>query len=112
MVNIIFDVVYNHYLVQNGLKLGYDISKNIDRGAIELLGPLGLTNNLTGTGINISKLDTGVITTYSLYIVLSLLALTYLTFSSILLEGQNIDSKIVILMLFTLFITLNKSNLD
>lgn len=107
-----FDVVYNHYLVQSGLKLGYDISKNIDRGAIELLGPLGLTNNLTGTGINISKLDTGVITTYSLYIVLSLLALTYLTFSSILLEGQNIDSKIVILMLFTLFITLNKSNLD
>jgi NADH-ubiquinone oxidoreductase chain 5 len=102
-----FDVVYNYYLVQNGLKLGYSISKNIDRGAIEFIGPHGLTNTVTNTGINISKLDTGVITTYSLYIVLSLLALTYLTFSSIILEGQNIESSFVIIMLFSLAVTLN-----
>jgi len=107
-----FDVVYNHYLVQSGLKLGYSISKNIDRGAIELLGPYGLTNKLTGTGINISKLDTGVITTYSLYIVISLLGLIYLTFSSSLLETQYLDSKIVIIMLFALLVTLNYNNLD
>jgi NADH-ubiquinone oxidoreductase chain 5 len=79
-----FDVVYNHYLVQSGLKLGYNISKNIDRGAIELLGPQGLTNKLTGTGINISKLDTGVITTYSLYITIGLLSLLFVVFAPIL----------------------------
>jgi len=107
-----FDVVYNHYLVQSGLKLGYSISKNIDREAIELLGPHGFTKKLTGTGINISKLDTGVITTYSLYIVISLLGLIYLTFSSSLLEAQYIDSKIVIIMLFALLVTLNNNNLD
>lgn len=76
-----FDVVYNHYLVQSGLKLGYSISKNIDRGAIELLGPHGLTNKLTGTGINIAKLDTGVITTYSLYITIGLLSLLFIVFA-------------------------------
>jgi len=107
-----FDVVYNHYLVQSGLKLGYSISKNIDRGAIELLGPYALTNKLTGTGINISKLDTGVITTYSLYIVISLLGLIYVTFSSSLLETQYLDSKIVIIMLFALLVTLNYNKLD
>lgn len=76
-----FDVVYNHYLVQSGLKLGYNISKNIDRGAIELLGPHGLTNKITGTGINIAKLDTGVITTYSLYITIGLLSLLFIVFA-------------------------------
>ena len=76
-----FDVVYNHYLVESGLKLGYSISKNIDRGAIELLGPYGLANKLTGTGINIAKLDTGVITTYSLYITIGLLSLLFIVFA-------------------------------
>jgi NADH-ubiquinone oxidoreductase chain 5 len=76
-----FDVVYNHYLVENGLKLGYSISKNIDRGAIELLGPYGLANKITGTGLNIAKLDTGVITTYSLYITIGLLSLLFIVFA-------------------------------
>ena len=82
-----FDVVYNHYLVQSGLKLGYSIFKNINRGAIELLRSYSFTKKLTGTGINIFKLDTEVITIYSLYIVISLLGLIYLTFSSSLLEA-------------------------
>jgi len=76
-----FDVVYNHYIVQSGLILGFNISKNIDRGAIELLGPYGLTNKITGTGINIAKLDTGVITTYSLYITIGLLSLLFIVFA-------------------------------
>ncbi len=39
-----FDVIYNHFIIQSGLKLGYNISKEIDRGAIEFLGPYGLSN--------------------------------------------------------------------
>jgi NADH-ubiquinone oxidoreductase chain 5 len=76
-----FDTIYNQYLVTNGLKLGYTISKEIDRGAIELLGPYGLSNYLNNTGKNLAKLDTGIITTYSLYITLSLLALLFLVFA-------------------------------
>lgn len=84
-----FDVIYNQFFISAGLKLGYTISKEIDRGAIELLGPYGLSNYLYKTGINLAKLDTGVITTYSLYIVLSLLSLLILIFAPILLFNNT-----------------------
>ena len=82
----LFDVVYNNYIIGAGLKLGYIISKVLDRGVIELVGPYGLSNVLSQTGTNISKLDTGVITTYSLYITLALLSLVFLVFAPILLD--------------------------
>lgn len=105
-----FDVVYNHYLVQSGFKLGYSISTNIDRGAIEFLGPHGLAKTFVNLGTNIAKLDDGRVTTYALYIVLSLLTLTYLTFSSIILDVQIIDARLVIVLFFTLVFTLINSN--
>src|SRR6202789_377434 len=87
-----FDTIYNQYFITNGFKLGYTISKEIDRGAIEFLGPYGLSNYFNNTGKNLAKLDTGIITTYSLYITLGLLALLFLVFAPLffntyLLEG-------------------------
>ena len=76
-----FDVIYNHFFIQSGLKLGYNISKEIDRGAIELLGPYGLSNYFYNAGKNLAKLDTGVITTYSLYITIALISLLFILFS-------------------------------
>jgi len=84
-----FDVLYNQFLVQNGLKLGYNISKEIDKGAIELLGPYGISNSLFNTGNKLSKLDTGIITTYALYITLALLVLLFLVFAPILIININ-----------------------
>jgi NADH-ubiquinone oxidoreductase chain 5 len=81
----LFDVVYNNFIITIGLQLGYTISKVIDRGVIELLGPHGLSNIFTNTGYNISKLDSGVITTYALYITLGLLALLFLVFAPVLI---------------------------
>jgi len=81
-----FDVIYNHFIVSAGLKLGYTISKQIDRGAIELLGPYGLAKTFNETGSNIAKLDTGIITTYSLYITIGLLSLIFLVFSPVLVD--------------------------
>jgi NADH-ubiquinone oxidoreductase chain 5 len=94
-----FDVVYNHYIVQSGLKLSYNISKNIDRGAIELLGPYGLTNKITGTGLNIAKLDTGVITTYSLYITIGLLSLLFIVFAPIVID-TSLFSEIRLIIIY------------
>jgi NADH-ubiquinone oxidoreductase chain 5 len=76
-----FDTIYNQYFITNGFKLGYTISKEIDRGAIEFLGPYGLSNYFNNTGKILAKLDTGIITTYSLYITLGLLALLFLVFA-------------------------------
>ena len=98
----LFDVVYNNYIIGGGLKLGYIISKVLDRGVIELIGPYGLANVLTNTGINISKLDTGIVTTYALYIVLALLSIIFVLFNSLLIENSIFDTRHLIVFLFTL----------
>ena len=99
----LFDIVYNNYIIGGGLKLGYIISKVLDRGVIELIGPYGLSNVLTNTGINISKLDTGVITTYSLYITLALLSLLFLVFAPILLDATIFNWAFSEIRLFIIY---------
>lgn len=95
-----FDVLYNHYIISAGLQLGYVISKQIDRGAIELLGPYGLANSLTNTGLNIAKLDTGIITTYSLYITIGLLSLLFLIFAPVLIDTSMFSEMRLIILYF------------
>jgi len=103
-----FDVIYNHYIISSGFKIGYKISKEIDRGAIELLGPHGLSNALTNTGINIAKLDTGIITTYSLYITLGLLSLLFLVFAPILIDTSMFSEiRLIIIYVAALVLVLS-----
>jgi NADH-ubiquinone oxidoreductase chain 5 len=97
----LFDVIYNQYIIAGGLQLGYYISKVLDRGVIELIGPYGLSSSLTESGINIAKLDTGVVTTYSLYITLCLLYLLFLVFAPILID----TSLLTELRLFIIYIS-------
>jgi NADH-ubiquinone oxidoreductase chain 5 len=47
-----FDIIYNNYIINKGLELGYTISKVLDRGIIEMVGPHGLSQTLTNTGKN------------------------------------------------------------
>ena len=105
-----FDIVYNNYIIGVGLKLGYIISKVLDRGVIELVGPYGLANTLVNTGLNISRLDTGVLTTYGLYIILSLLSLVYVVFGAVLFEVHVIDPRLLIVLIFTLGVVLYPNN--
>ena len=101
----LFDVIYNHYFIGRGLQLGYFVSKVLDRGVIEFIGPYGLSNTLNNTGLNISKLDTGVITTYSLYITLGLLSLVFLVFSPVLLDTSMLNEiRLFIIYLATLLL--------
>ena len=107
----LFDVVYNNYIIGAGLKLGYIISKVLDRGVIELVGPYGLSNVLSKTGTNISKLDTGVITTYSLYITLGLLSLLFLVFAPVLLDTSLFSEiRLFIIYLASLVVVLIPSS--
>jgi NADH-ubiquinone oxidoreductase chain 5 len=105
-----FDILYNHYMISKGFKLSYKISKEIDKGVIELLGPYGFSNTLTNTGINIARLDTGIITTYSLYITLGLLSLLLIVFISILIDTSLFSEiRLIIIYLATLMLTLPSS---
>nr|AWX52922.1 NADH dehydrogenase subunit 5 [Lactarius sp. (in: basidiomycete fungi)] len=106
-----FDIIYNNYMINKGLELGYTISKVLDRGIIEMVGPNGLSQTLTNTGKNISKLDTGVITTYSIYITLSLLSLIFLIFAPILIDTSLLNEiRLFIIYIAALIIVLSPSN--
>lgn len=95
-----FDVIYNNYIISIGLQLGYIISKILDRGIIELLGPHGLATIFNNIGFNISKLDTGIITTYSLYITLGLLSILFLIFAPILIDTSLFNEIRLIIIYF------------
>ena len=106
-----FDVIYNHFIVSQGLQLGYKISKEIDRGVIELLGPYGLANAFTKTGINIAKLDTGIITTYSLYITIGFLSLLFLIFAPILIDfSMYSEIRLIIIYFASILLVLPYTN--
>ena len=70
-----FDTIYNFYIVNNVLVFGYYISfRLIDRGLLEIVGPLGFTRFFSSIISKISKLQTGLI--YH-YIFLMILGITF-----------------------------------
>jgi len=108
-----FDVIYNYYIISAGLLTGNTISKVLDRGVIELVGPYGLASVLENTANNIAKLDTGVITTYSLYITIGILSLVFLVFAPLLFDTYIISEfRLIVIYISALFFSLlpNLSN--
>lgn len=105
------DVIYNHYFINASLLLGYTFSKVLDRGAIELIGPHGLSLSLAAGSKDIAKLDTGSLTSYALYLMLGLVALTFILFSPKLLGDAMSDPRLVLIFLagLTLLGPLNRS---
>jgi NADH-ubiquinone oxidoreductase chain 5 len=118
------DILYNNYLISGGLKVGYTVSKILDKGFIELIGPFGLTTGSYSASQSLSKLDTGVITTYALYITLGLISILFILFTPLFLDaftsiGQPTSDiiylytsgvKILLLSVFAVFILLGIAN--
>ena len=81
------------------------MSKQVDRGVIEFLGPHGLTNTFYNFAQKISKFDTGIITTYALYITIALLFFLTFVFSSLIFDlNANEILRIFIILLLSFFI--------
>lgn len=74
----LIEILYNNYIISSGLQMGFNISKILDRGIVELVGPFGLSCMLSGFSNNIAKLDDGLVTNYALYMVLGLLLILFL----------------------------------
>ena len=87
----LIELFYNRYVTGIVLKLGGQTTKVIDKGSVEYLGPYGLEKGLLNISNNIARLNTGVITSYALYILIGLIL--YLLFNS------YINSSIIILAL-------------
>jgi NADH-ubiquinone oxidoreductase chain 5 len=105
----LIDVVYNGYIVHGGLKMGYVLSKVLDRGFLELSGPYGLEVNLNVLGKSLSQLDTGIITTYALYITLGILFIIFYIFSisyDTTFISSSINFRLIIIYIITSFIVL------
>jgi len=90
---------YNRYVTGLILKLGGQTTKILDKGSIELLGPFGLEKGLIKLSKSISSLDTGVITSYALYILIGLIFYTLIPYLSLK------DNSLLLLILFGLFNT-------
>ena len=95
------ELLYNKYLTGIVLELGGQTTKVLDKGSVELLGPYGLELGLLKLSNNLGRLNTGIITSYALYILIGFIF--YILTPYLFLT----DSSLLLLMLFALF-TLNK----
>lgn len=96
----LIELLYNKYITGFVLKLGGQTTKVLDRGSVELLGPYGLEKGLVNLSRNISSLDTGVITSYALYILIGFIFYVLIPYLSMF------DSSLLILILLPLFSTI------
>jgi NADH-ubiquinone oxidoreductase chain 5 len=92
----LIEMFYNKYVTDSVLKLGGQTTKVIDKGSIELIGPYGLEKGLVSLSKKISLLDTGVITSYALYILVSLI------FYMILPYLHAIDTNLLLIIIFSI----------
>lgn len=95
------ELLYNKYITGLVLKLGGQSTKILDKGSVELLGPYGLEKVLIPLSRNIASLDTGVITSYALYILIGLIF--YVSIPYLIM----FDSSLLILIILPLFSFIN-----
>ena len=92
----LIELFYNKYITNLILKLGGQTTKVIDKGSIELVGPFGLEKGLLTLSKSISSLDTGVITSYALYILVGL------TFYMLIPYLYAVDNNLLLIVIFGL----------
>lgn len=99
-----FDNIYVNYIVDMFLDFGYIISfKNIDRGLLENLGPLGVINFFKNLSLKISNLQSGLIYHYALIMIVSLTSLLLLFYLPFQFKG----GLIITLYTYTIYLWLN-----
>jgi len=92
----LIELFYNRYVTDLILKLGGQTTKIIDKGSIELVGPFGLEKGLVTLSRSIANLDTGVITSYALYILVGL------TFYMLIPYLYTVDNNLLLVIIFGL----------
>jgi NADH-ubiquinone oxidoreductase chain 5 len=96
------ELFYNKYISNVILKLGGQTTKVLDKGSVEYIGPYGLEVSLLYLSNNISKLDSGVITSYALYILSGLILYIFMW------NNNFIPQYLIIILLFSLLNILKK----
>jgi NADH-ubiquinone oxidoreductase chain 5 len=73
----LIELFYNKYVTNLVLHLGGQTTKILDKGSIELIGPYGLEVILMKLSKKITTLNTGVVTSYALYILIGIIFFIY-----------------------------------
>jgi NADH-ubiquinone oxidoreductase chain 5 len=95
------ELFYNKFISEFILILGGQTTKVLDKGSVEYIGPYGLEIGLLNVSKNISKLDSGIITSYALYILSALIFYVFI--------WNNILDEIVIIVILFGLLNLIKS---
>jgi len=106
----LIELFYNIYITDIILKLGGQTTKILDKGSIEYIGPFGLELALTNLSRNISQLDSGVITSYALYILSGLILYILISYVSIFQLVSSSDNNILILFILFGLLYITRSN--
>ena len=106
------EVIYNSYIVEGGLKLGYILAKSLDKGLVEQLTGYGLSSTLSSNSKSLSKLDTGQLVNYTTYFVVVLAVLSLFIGMSINIDNNLqlisniIDIRLIVVVAITFMIVL------
>jgi len=93
----LIELFYNKYITNFVFKLGGQTTKVLDKGSVELLGPFGLEKGLLSSSKSIDSLNSGVITSYALYILIGLIIYILMPYTGL------VDNSLLILLLLCLF---------
>jgi NADH-ubiquinone oxidoreductase chain 5 len=96
------ELFYNRFISEVILKLGGQTTKVLDKGSVEYIGPYGLEVSLVYLSKTISKLDSGVITSYALYILSGLIFYIFIS-------NSFINEFVILILLFGLFYVIYKN---
>ena len=94
-LRFLVELIYNKYIARTLLNLGSQTTKILDKGSVERIGPYGLGKLLFNLSNFLSKLDTGVVTSYALYILIGFISYMFIIYS------VN-DMYIFIIIIYTL----------
>ena len=93
----LIEFFYNKYITNLILNLGGQTTKILDKGSIELLGPFGLEKGLLKLSKNITILNTSIVTTYALYILIGLISYLFIPY----FLNMNISLVLLIIISFS-----------
>jgi NADH-ubiquinone oxidoreductase chain 5 len=95
------EMYYNKYISEVILKIGGLAVKVMDKGSVELFGPYGLEKKLINISKSINILNTGVVTSYALFILIGLMF-----YISILYLSDNSDDCLELVIILYALINL------
>jgi NADH-ubiquinone oxidoreductase chain 5 len=96
------ELFHNKYISGIILKLGGQTVKVMDKGSVEIFGPLGLERKLKEISKSINNLSTGIVTSYALYILIGLIF-----YISILYLSVHVENYVELLIILYALVNIN-----